>query len=108
MLTGFLASEFNKSWTRHFSRGPSERFNRRGLRGESKKFVKCNDGVRTFFVFDLDHLKGLVNPRETTRYLKHLGIEHLPPSRAPPRTQVHYLDFEHGGDGYEEPVVCYD
>ena len=45
---------------------------------------------------------------EITRYLKHVGIEHLPPSRAPPRTQVHYLDFEHGGDGYEEPVVCYD
>ena len=51
----FLASEFNKSWTRYFSHGPSERFNRRGLRGESKKVVKCNDGGKTFFVFDLDH-----------------------------------------------------
>ena len=57
---------------------------------------------------DLKPVAALKDPMEITRYLKHVGIEHLPPSRAPPRTQVHYLDFEHGGDGYEEPVVCYD
>ena len=64
--------------------------------------LKCHCGG------ELKPIAALKDPREITRYLKHVGIEHLPPSRAPPRTQVHCMYFEHEGDGYEEPVVCYD
>ena len=34
------------------------------------------------------------DPIEVTRYLKHVGLVHLPPSRAPPRSQALQLDFD--------------
>ncbi|MBT96468.1 MAG: hypothetical protein CL431_10935 [Acidimicrobiaceae bacterium] len=33
-------------------------------------------------------------PTEVARYLKHVGLAHLPPSRAPPSSQALQLDFD--------------
>ncbi|MEI8027088.1 MAG: hypothetical protein WCI18_12140 [Pseudomonadota bacterium] len=56
-------------------------------------------------VFEIDvtqcqHCKGeisivaaIIKPSEVARYLKHLGIEHEPPARAPPKYQQEFFEF---------------
>ena len=48
------------------------------------------------------------DPTEVARYLKHVGLVHLPPSRAPPSSQALQLDFDQ--DVYESdlPVILAD
>ena len=70
-------------------------------------------------VFGIDVLKCLCggtykpmgaikDPIEVARYLKHVGLAHLPPSRAPPSSQALQLDFDQ--DVYESdlPVILVD
>jgi len=61
-------------------------------------------------VFDVDVTQGqhckremsivaaIMKRSEVARYLKHLGIEHEPPARAPPRFQQEFLEFGSTGD----------
>ena len=48
------------------------------------------------------------DPIEVARYLKYVGLGHLPPSRAPPSSQALQLDFDQ--DVYESdlPVILVD
>ena len=48
------------------------------------------------------------DPAEVARYLKHVGLAHLPPSRAPPSSQALQLGFDQ--DVYESdlPVILVD
>ena len=48
----------------------------------------------------------LKDPVEIGRYLRHVGLEDRPPARAPPRHQVHELDFK-GIDDFEDEAVIY-
>ena len=64
-------------------------------------------------VFEIDvsrcqHCKGemsivaaIIKASEVARYLKHLGIEHEPPARAPPRYQEEPFEFGSTDDIYE-------
>ena len=64
-------------------------------------------------VFEIDvtqcqHCKGemsivaaIIKPSEVARYLKHLGIEHEPPARAPPRYQEEPFEFGSTDDLYQ-------
>jgi hypothetical protein len=64
-------------------------------------------------VFEIDvtkcqHWKGemsivaaIIKCSEVARYLKHLGIEHEPPARAPPRYQQDSFEFGSTDDLYE-------
>ena len=64
-------------------------------------------------VFEIDvtqcqHCKGemsivaaIIKRSEVARYLKHLGIEHEPPARAPPKYQQEFFEFGSTGDLYE-------
>jgi hypothetical protein len=67
-------------------------------------------------VFEIDvtkclHCKGemsivaaIIKPSEVARYLKHLGIEHEPPARAPPRYQEESFDFG-STDNLDESMI---
>ena len=70
-------------------------------------------------VFGIDVLKcdcgGVFKPiaaikdeEEARRYLRHVGLDHIPPARAPPRGSVHMVDFDQTEDFQEEPVICLD
>jgi hypothetical protein len=43
----------------------------------------------------------IIKRSEVARYLKHLGIEHEPPARAPPKYQQEFFEFGSTGDLYE-------
>jgi hypothetical protein len=43
----------------------------------------------------------IIKRSEVARYLKHLGIEHEPPARAPPRYQQEPFEFGSTNDLYE-------
>ena len=45
---------------------------------------------------------------EARRYLRHVGLDHIPPARAPPRGSVHMVDFDQTEDFQEEPVIYID
>ena len=63
------------------------------------KCVRCNG--------DMAVIAALLDRSEVARYLKHVGIEHDAPARAPPRFTEESFDFgpEHYG---EEPVITLD
>ena len=48
------------------------------------------------------------DPRQIARYLRHVGLPHLPPSRAPPQSQALCLDFNQDIDSYDLPVIYQD
>ena len=42
-------------------------------------------------------------------YLRHVGLDHIPPARAQPRGSVQIVDFDQtSGDFVEEPVIYID
>ena len=42
-------------------------------------------------------------------YLRHVGLDHIPPARAPPRGSVQIVDFDQtSGEFLEEPVIYID
>ena len=56
---------------------------------------------------DMAVMAALIDRGEVARYLKHLGIEHEAPARAPPRQKEESLDF--GAEYYaDEPVIRLD
>ena len=56
---------------------------------------------------DMAVMAALIDRGEVARYLKHLGIEHEAPARAPPRHKEEPLDF--GAEYYaDEPVIRLD
>ena len=56
---------------------------------------------------DMAVMAALIDRSEVVRYLKHVGIEHEAPTRAPPRHKEEPLDF--GPEYYEdEPVITLD
>lgn len=48
------------------------------------------------------------DPTEVARYLKHVGLAHPPPSRAPPSSQALQLDFYQYLYESDLPVVLVD
>ena len=71
-------------------------------------------------VFGIDVMKcdcgGVFKPvaaikdeEEARRYLRHVGLDHIPPARAQPRGSVQIVDFDQtSGDFVEEPVIYID
>ena len=56
---------------------------------------------------DMAVMTAIMDPSEVARYLKHVGIEHEAPSRAPPRYTEESFDF--GQEYYsDEPVITLD
>ena len=53
-------------------------------------------------------LGAIKDPHQIVRYLKHVGLPHLPLSRAPPRSQSLWLDFNQDIHDNVIPVICYD
>jgi hypothetical protein len=53
-------------------------------------------------------LAAITNRSEVARYLKHLGIEHEAPARAPPRYQEESFDFDSREDLYESMITIDD
>ena len=52
-------------------------------------------------------MAALIDRGEVARFLKHLGIEHEAPARAPPRHKEESFDF--GAEYYaDEPVIRLD
>ncbi|MEI8027988.1 MAG: hypothetical protein WCI18_16680 [Pseudomonadota bacterium] len=58
--------------------------------------TKCQHGKR-----EMSIVAAIIKRSEVVRYLKHLGIEHEPPARAPPRYLQEYFEFGSTEDFYE-------
>jgi hypothetical protein len=54
---------------------------------------------------DMAILAAITNRSEVARYLKHLGIEHEAPARAPPRYQEEPFEFGSSEDVYESLAI---
>jgi hypothetical protein len=54
---------------------------------------------------DMAILAAITNRSEVARYLKHLGIEHEAPARAPPRYQEEPFEFGTIEDLYESLAI---
>ena len=53
-------------------------------------------------------LGAIKDPQQIGRYLKHVGLPHLPPSRAPPRSRALLLDFNQDIHDNGVPVIYHD
>ena len=54
---------------------------------------------------DMAILAAITNRSEVARYLKHLGIEHEAPARAPPLYQEESFEFDAIGNQYESLAI---
>ena len=88
--------------------------------GEDNSQKNCNWVQLLARVFGIDVLAcpcggkfiplgALKEPPQIKRYLKHVGLEYLPPPRAPPRCeQIHILDLDQTETNEELPVIQMD
>ena len=53
---------------------------------------------------DLTKVGAIMSQESIKRYLSHIGVNHLPPSRAPPNTVQESFDFDQS-HRYEEPTI---
>ena len=61
--------------------------------------LKCKCGG------DFTPICAVKETQQVRRYLKHMGLEDLPPARAPPRSKVHHLDFNQDERIDDLPVI---
>ena len=58
--------------------------------------TKCQHGKGKMSI-----VAAIIKHSEVARYLKHLGIAHEPPARAPPKYQQEFFEFGSTDDLYE-------